>query len=149
VSQDSNALCSIFTVAVTGRPGVDLAALEAQTWKLLEEIRSTPPGGQEVARARNMLVTRSLSSLQQVGEVADRLNTYNQYLGTPDYLSKDLSRYDAVTPEALRNFARDNLDPQHAAVVITVPQAAPKAAPKADARTTPAATPHGNAGDPS
>lgn len=126
VGQDSNALTSLFEVTVTGRPGVDVAQLEAEIWKLLEAARQTPPSQKEITRARNMLVTSSLSSLQRIGRVADRLNSYNQYTGDPGYLAYDLARYDAVTPEGLAALAKDLLDPAECAVVITVPQAGTK-----------------------
>lgn len=128
VGQDSNALTSIFEVTVTGRPGIDIAQLEAEIWKLLEAARQTSPSDKEITRARNMLVTSSLSSLQRIGRVADRLNSYNHYTGDPGYLAYDLARYDAVTPEGLALLAKDLLDPTECAVVITVPQTGVKSA---------------------
>src|SRR5690606_16264097 len=112
-----------------GRPGVDLEALEAETWRLVEQLRATPPSAAEVERARNLLVTQSLESLQRVGARADRLNAYNQYVRDPGYLDDDLRRYEQVTPAALHAFAREHLDAQRAAVVRTVPQATAGAAP--------------------
>ena len=44
--------------------------------------------------------------------MADRLNSYNHYLGTPDYLAKDIERYRAVTPASLQSFAKDQLTPE-------------------------------------
>lgn len=122
VEQESNTLASIFRVTVTGRPGVELKVIEAETWSLLREIRDTRSSPQEVKRARNMLMTRSLAGLQRVGAVADRLNLYNQYINDPSYLATDLARYDAVTPETLQRFARELLEPQRSVVVWTSPR---------------------------
>ena len=38
--------------------------------------------------------------------MADRLNAYNIYLGDPGRITSDLERYQAVTPEAVREAAR-------------------------------------------
>jgi len=122
VHQESNALASLFHVSVTGRPGVDLEKLEGETWAVLEALREQAASEREVTRARNLLITRSLSGLQRIGRVADRLNIYNQYIGDPGYLAEDLGRYERVTSESLKGFAQRTLDPDHAVVVWTVPQ---------------------------
>ena len=125
VNQESLALVSMFTVSLTGKPGVAPAKLESEAQKILEEIRIKPPTAEEVARARNILMTRMVSQLQTIGGFggkADTLNRYNQYLGDPGFLAKDLARYDNVSPESVRDLAKTLLDPRQRAVVVTVPQ---------------------------
>ena len=46
--------------------------------------------------------------------MADRLNLYNHYLRTPDYLPKDIERYRGVTPATVSAFVRDQLRPRPA-----------------------------------
>ena len=78
----------------------------------------------EVERARNTIETRIIEGLETLGGfggVADRLNMYNHYLGTPDYLDKDIQRYRAVTPATVRTFANDQLKPSARVVVHAVP----------------------------
>jgi zinc protease len=125
VNQESLALVSMFTITVTGKQGGDLAKLEAETQKVLEEIQKVPPSAAEVARARNLLTTRMVAQLQTLGGFggkADMLNRYNQYVGDPGYFAQDLQRYDTVTAESLQTLAKNLLDPTHRAVVITVPK---------------------------
>jgi zinc protease len=43
------------------------------------------------------------------GGKADLLNMYETYLGDPGYLPRDLARYRAVTPEAVKAFANKYL----------------------------------------
>jgi zinc protease len=69
------------------------------------------------------------------GGVADRLNSYNHYLGTPDYLEKDILRYRGVTPATIQTFAKDQLA-QNARVVMHVTPGQP--APLAQVATPPA-----------
>ena len=78
----------------------------------------------EIERARNTIETRIIEGLETLGGfggVADRLNMYNHYLGTPDYLEKDIQRYRAVTPATVRAFANDQLKPTARAIVHAVP----------------------------
>ena len=53
--------------------------------------------------------------------MSDRLNSYNHYLGTPDYLDKDIQRYRAVTPESAQAFAREYLTESGRVVLHVVP----------------------------
>jgi zinc protease len=62
-----------------------------------------------------------LETLGGFGGVADRLNMYNHFLGTPDYLEKDILRYHAVTPASVRAFANDQLKKSARVVVYAVP----------------------------
>ena len=55
-----------------------------------------------------------LERLGGFGGVADRLNCYNHYLGTPDYLQQDIERYRAVTPPSLQAFAQRSADAERA-----------------------------------
>jgi zinc protease len=122
-SQESLALTSIFRVVVTGRPGVDPRRLEAETQKVLDEIRAAAPSPQEVARARAQLTTALVASLQNVGGIggkADTLNRYNQYAGDPGYFETDLGRYQRVTPASVLAIAKKILDTHARAVVVTV-----------------------------
>ena len=52
-----------------------------------------------MARAPNISPTkiRGLQRLGGFGGVADMMDRYNQYLGDPGYLPKDIARYQAVT----------------------------------------------------
>ncbi|OGQ88281.1 MAG: hypothetical protein A2289_22965 [Deltaproteobacteria bacterium RIFOXYA12_FULL_58_15] len=124
-SQNSMAVNSEFHVTVLGRPGVDLGRLEAEIQKVIDEIRQSPPSDKEVQRAKNQLLTLTISQLQLAGGFggrADLLNRYNQYTGAPGHLAADLARYEEVTPMAVANLAKSLLDNKNRAVVVTVPK---------------------------
>jgi len=55
------------------------------------------------------------------GGIADRLNEYNHYLGTPDYLQQDLARYRNATVASIRAFAQEQLKPSARVVVYGIP----------------------------
>ena len=82
------------------------------------------PDAAEVERARNTIETGIVNGLQRLGGfggVADRLNTYEHYLGDPGYLAKDLARYRATTPESVKAFAAKYLTTNSRVVVFGVP----------------------------
>jgi zinc protease len=122
-SQQSLALGSIFEIEVTARPGHTPEELEQAIDAELEAMRTTAPDAAEVERARNTIETHLIQALEKqggFGGIADRLNTYNQYLGTPDYLARDIQRYDTVTPQTVQAFAAANLKSSSRVVVYAV-----------------------------
>jgi len=94
--QQSTMLGSIFAIEATARPGRTLQELEAAINEEIEALRTNGPTAAEVDRARNVLETQIFNGLQLVGGfggVADQLNLYNHYAGTPDYLAQDIGRH--------------------------------------------------------
>ena len=122
--QESLILGSMFRIQATARPGHTAEELEKAIDEELQAFRTRPPDAREVDRAKTTIesnIIQGLETLGGFGGVADRLNSYNHYLGAPDYLEKDIQRYRAVTPDAVLAFARDQLAPTARAVVHAVP----------------------------
>ncbi|HEX4346526.1 MAG TPA: pitrilysin family protein [Vicinamibacterales bacterium] len=123
-SQQSLALGSMFQIQVTARPGHKPEELEQAVNDELDKIRTTAPEQAEVERARNTFESHLIEGLEKqggFGGVADRLNTYNQYVGTPDYLAQDIERYESITPDSVRAFASASLQNNARVVVYAVP----------------------------
>ncbi len=123
VGQQSLILGSQFQIQATARPGHTPEEIEAAINEELQNFRTNPPSASEIERARNTIETQIISRLEGLGGfggVADRLNQYNHFLGTPDYLQKDIERYRAVTPATVQAFARDQLQPSARVVVYAV-----------------------------
>jgi len=123
VNQQSLILGSQFEITVTARPGHTLEEIEHAVDTELQTLRTTPPDAREVERARNTFETRIITALEGLGGfggVADRLNSYNHYLKTPEYLQQDIARYRAVTPAAVLAFAKAQLAPASRVVVQVV-----------------------------
>lgn len=124
-NQQSLTLASMFEVTVMVRPGVDLTLVEAEVEQVITQLAEHAPSDAELQRARNTLVTRMISSLQNVGGfggVADTLNRYNHYLKDPGFISRDLERYYQVTPESVRSAVQRYLAKDRRAVVVTLPK---------------------------
>jgi zinc protease len=130
-TQYSLILGSVFQIEATARPGHTVDELEKAIEEELNSFRTSPVAAIEIEQARNTIETSIIGGLERLGGfggVADRLNSYNHYLGTPDYLAKDIERYRAVTATTLQSFAKEQLTP-NARVVLHVVPGEPEAAP--------------------
>ena len=139
--QYSLILGSIFQIEATARPGHTVEELEKAIEEELTAFRANPAAAGEIEQARNTIETNIIGGLERLGGfggVADRLNSYNHYLGTPDYLTKDIERYRAVTTASLQSFAKDQLT-ANSRVVLHVLPGEPEAAAQVPTPPAPAA----------
>ena len=119
--QNSLMLASIFEIQATARPGVKPEDLEKAIEDELEGFRNSGPTPEELKRAQNGIETRTIAGLEMFNGVADLLNNYNHYLGTPDFLAADIARYENATTDAVQAFAQQQLKPSEGVVVYCVP----------------------------
>ncbi len=122
--QQSAALGSTFQITVTAKPGHTAEEIEAAIDHELDSLATAGPSEAELAAAKNAIYTNIVTSLENVGGfggVADRLQTYNQFVGDPGFLNQDLQRYAAVTPQAVKAFAADQLARSKRAVIHVLP----------------------------
>ncbi len=124
VTQESLILGSKFTVQATARPGHTAQELEdvinAEVTRLREELATSA----ELERAQNTIESRIILGLETLGGFggkADRLNSYEHYLHTPDYLTQDLKRYRDATPQSIKTFAATYLGRNNRVVVQAIP----------------------------
>jgi zinc protease len=125
--QGSMESISLFTVEAVVKDGTDpetvLSAIQAQ----LEFLADLPPDEREVKRVQNLIETQKLFGLQKIGGFsgkAEQLQSYNHYLGDPDWLASDLARYRQVTPETLMAAVKTHLAPEKRAVLVARPKRA-------------------------
>jgi zinc protease len=124
-TQQSLGAQSVFSIEAAARPGVSSDALAQEIDAVLDEVRREGITQQELDRARTRFETQMLAGLQSVGGFggkADVLQSYNHYAGDPGFLAKDLARYDAVTVDKVRDFAREYLQPNARVVLHAVPE---------------------------
>ena len=107
--QYSLTLGSVFQIDATARPGHTADELEKAIDEELALFRQSGPDPTEVERARNVIETRTVQGLETLGGfsgLANRLNSYNHFLGDPGYLAKDIQRYRDVTPDVGEDLRR-------------------------------------------
>jgi zinc protease len=115
---------SVFTVTATAKPGHTLAELESSIDAELADLAHHGPTRAEVDAAKTAVISRTVRGLDNLGDfggLADQLNFFNHYEGSPDGLSDDLRRTNAVTPDRVRRFAAQRLDPGRRVVVEVTP----------------------------
>jgi zinc protease len=123
-AQESLILGSKFTIEATARPGHTGEELEAVINEELRRFVQEGPNATELERARNTIETQIVTGLETLGGFggkADRLNSYEHYLGTPDYLRQDLLRYRNATAQAVKAFSEQHLQPSKRIVLFAVP----------------------------
>ena len=106
--QSGRELAGSFSAVVTLRPGNDLAAARDAVEAELAAIAARGVEPAELERALGGRLAGFVYALDNVGGfggVADRLNAYNVYLGDPGRIVGDLARYQAVTPDHIRDAA--------------------------------------------
>jgi predicted Zn-dependent peptidase len=124
--QAGSTFSGYFSVTVTLRGDADLAAVEKIVNEELARVEREPLDPKEIARYVTAREAQAIWGLESLLGRANRLQSYNHYLGDPGKLSWDLERYRAVTPAAVQAAATAYLDLTKPVVIITMPAAAPE-----------------------
>jgi len=123
-TQESLILGSKFTIEVTARPGHSLEEIERVVTEEVNRLRTAGPDARELERARNTIESQIVQGLETFGGFggkADRLNSYQHYVGHPGFLQQDIVRYRQVSAESVKNFADRYLREGQRLVVHAVP----------------------------
>ncbi|MCX6551392.1 MAG: pitrilysin family protein [Acidobacteria bacterium] len=122
--QNSRELGSYFQVVATAVPGVSLATLEAAVRREIARVVGEDLDADEIERALAMTESSFVGRLQSVGGfggTSDQLNSYNVFLGDPEYFSRDLERYRQATTVRIRKAAAAFLQEPHSVTLSVVP----------------------------
>lgn len=126
--QESRKLGSLFYVDATAANGASLDALERAIDETLADFTKNGPTRDELQRTVAKAEFGTLSSLQSIEQVADKLNEYQFYLGEPNAFKQVLDTYRHATTADVRDVSRKTLDLDHRLILRVVP------APDADAQ---------------
>ena len=140
-TQQSLILGSKFTIEATAKPGHTSEELETAINEELRRFADAGPNAGELERARNTIETRIITGLETLGGFggkADRLNSYEHYLGTPDYLRQDIERYRTASLQTIKAFAVQYLQPTRRVVLFATPGEKKLAGDPPAAQTPPA-----------
>jgi zinc protease len=119
--QQSAELTSVFQIVATARPGHTVEELEAAIQVELDSLVGSGPTASEMKSTKSVILTQMLTQIEGLGALADLLNHYNHYTGDPDYLNKDLARYEAVTADGVKEFIATQLARDKRSVVQVLP----------------------------
>ena len=103
--------------------GADLRKVEAAVQAELDALRATPPSEAEMQRLKNQFEYNFLTELESLQARAVRLNEYDAYTGSPDYLAQDLARFRAVSAASLSEATKTWLAADKMAKIVVLPKA--------------------------
>ena len=130
---------SMFTAWATARPGVAPEALESALLAEIDRLGEEGPTDDELERVRNLHAAAVESSLERIGERADRISMYACLFDEPELINTEVSRYLEVGADRVRAAMTATLRADNRLVLTYVPAESPDAVP-ADAATEDAAT---------
>jgi predicted Zn-dependent peptidase len=102
-NQSSAALGSQLLMVATAKPGHTLDELRRGIDAELAAMRAQPPTAEEVEGARTRILADLYRSIDSLEQRADMLNRYQQLLGDPGGLPRDVARYRAVTAASIHD----------------------------------------------
>lgn len=100
-----------------------LPEVEAAVDAELASLRKTPPSAAELDKAKRQLRSSFVFGLQTNQGRAIQLGEFESYFGDARLLSRELSQYLAVTPEAVQRAAAKYLTPERRSLVEVLPAA--------------------------
>ncbi len=117
---------TIFTMWVTARPGVAHEDLEEALFAEVDRLTAVGPSDDELERVRNLHAANVESSLERVGERADRLSMYACLFDQPERINSEVSRYLAVDAARVREAMAASIRPDNRVVLTYLPAEAPE-----------------------
>jgi len=123
--QHSRELGSFFLLASTAAPGRSLTDIAAIIDREIQQIADEGPTDDEMERGTAQAEAHFMYRLQTVGGFggkSDQLNTYNVFLGDPDFFAADLARYRDATRGSVRAAAREYLAFDRRVLLSIVPR---------------------------
>ncbi len=132
--QASSRLGSTFEIISTARSGHTLTEIERVIQEEINRVKAEPATAHEIGRAVNQFEASFLDRLENLGGVADQLNSYVSVTGNPDYFNEDLARYKAIDPAAVQAMANTWLRDDGRVILSIVPTGKKELAATKEAR---------------
>jgi zinc protease len=123
--QLSMEISSLFAVIATARPGASLSQIEEVITEEIGRLAKDGPTPAELARAKTKWEFNFVTNLERIGGFggkADRLNSYNTFLGDPGKFEFDLNRYRSATAQRVQATAAKWLNTSNRLVVRFHPE---------------------------
>jgi predicted Zn-dependent peptidase len=124
---------SMFALWATASPNVDHAELERELFAEIDRLREDGPSEDELERVRNLQAASVESSLERLGERADRLSMYTILFDEPERINTEVSRYAGVDAGKVRAGMSEFLRPENRVVLTYLPAPLPEPAAEAEA----------------
>jgi zinc protease len=117
-SQDGSRLDGKFQIDVTPKPGQKVADIDRIVQAEIANVISSGVTPRELQRAQNVYKASFLNRLASILGKAEVLNSYNYFVGNPDFVQQDAARYERVTAADVQRVARSYIG--RPKIVLTV-----------------------------
>jgi zinc protease len=117
-SQDGSRLDGKFQIDVTPKPGQKVTDIDRIVQAEIANVISGGVAPRELQRAQNVYKASFLNRLASILGKAEVLNSYNYFVGNPDFVQQDAARYEHVTAADVQRVARSYLG--RPKIVLTV-----------------------------
>ena len=111
----------LLVIDATAHPDVTPGQLEAAVLAELDLMHQQGVTDVEVQRARALIETSFVTSMQSAAERADQLSRFATYFGDATLINDQVARYAATTTAAVSALARERLGPDNRALLMFVP----------------------------
>lgn len=111
----------LLVVDATAHPDVTAEQLEAAVLAELDLMHREGVTENEVQRARALIETGFVTSMQSAAERADQLSRFATYFGDASLLNTQVARYQAVSAADVSRLAKERLGPDNRVVLLYVP----------------------------
>ena len=128
ISQDVNMFNSgdkldgMILFSSTAKPNVHPRQIAAEVDAALREVAEKGVTERELTRVKNGVRAGLLDELSSVLGKADRLNYYNYFAGTPEFIEQDLARYERLTVADVQRAAQQFISGKPKIVLTVVPE---------------------------
>ncbi|MFL5469803.1 MAG: M16 family metallopeptidase [Gemmatimonadaceae bacterium] len=116
--QDGSRLDGKFQIDITPKPGQKVADIDRIVQTEIANVINNGISQRELQRAQNLYKASFLNRLASVLGKAEVLNTYNYFVGNPDFVQQDAARYERVTAADVQRVAKTYLG--RPKIVLTV-----------------------------
>jgi predicted Zn-dependent peptidase len=117
---------AFFIISATARLGVGPETLEVAIWAEVDRLAEAGPTADELERVRNVHAAQVESSLERIGERADRLSMYTCLFDEPERINTEVTRYLAVDAARIRDAVATSLRHDNRVVLTYVPAESPE-----------------------
>ncbi len=122
MSNSSNKLDGMIMLTATAKPGVHPRELDVEIARVIADVAANGVTERELTRVKNGMRASTIDRLSSVLGKATQLSYYNYFAGTPDYMAKDLARYDALTVADVQRVAKAYVAGKPKIVLTVVPE---------------------------
>jgi zinc protease len=107
--QDGSRLDGKFQIDVTPKPGQKVSDIDRVVQAQIDSVIGSGIAPRELQRAQNVYKAGFLNRLASVLGKAEVLNSYNYFVGNPDFVQQDAARYERVTAADVQRVAKTYL----------------------------------------